>query len=48
MQKEHNKALETDFCFGTVFCTGFAWQNPRQAFALLRPQKPLKALLCGF
>jgi hypothetical protein len=38
--------LETDFCFGTEFCTGFARQNPRQAFASLRPQKPLKALLC--
>jgi hypothetical protein len=42
-----NNAFETDFCFGTDFCLGFAWQNPRQAFASLRPQKPLKALLCG-
>jgi hypothetical protein len=44
---KYNNAFETDFCFGTDFCLGFAWQNPRQAFASLRPQKPLKALLCG-
>jgi hypothetical protein len=43
---KYNNAFETDFCFGTDFCLGFAWQNPRQAFASLRPQKPLKALLC--
>jgi hypothetical protein len=44
---KYNNAFKTDFCFGTDFCLGFAWQNPRQAFASLRPQKPLKALLCG-
>jgi hypothetical protein len=48
MNEKHNKAFETDFCFGTEFCSGFAWQNPRQAFALLWPQKPLKASLNGF